>query len=381
MVKKITKLTPAQEARFADWSKQWIDIGLSTEPADFDKATEAALRGYQYANLKRPMVILRMSSPYGAVLGGALAWAMLRGVADKKLESKVRAQVWDQVRAQVGDQVWAQVRDQVGAQVGAQVWDQVRDQVGAQVGDQVGNQVGAQVRDQVGDQVRDQVWDQLRDAPHNSLYAQHDAGFGAWVTFFRDVCGWENETLEKFEVTETLIKSCGWTWWHENVLVMSDRPSVLNRDEQNRLHCETGPSIAYRDGWALHHWHGTSVPAEWINNRSTLDPAIVLKSENVEQRAAGAAIIGWPKMVSKLKRKVIDGDPDTDMGALIELTLPGLREPGRFLQAKCPRNGIIVEGVPRVSDIDKLPIDTVIAAQAWRVGDPQSEYAHPPIRT
>ena len=201
------------------------------------------------------------------------------------------------------------------------------------------------------------------------------------MTFFRDACGWENETLTKFEVTETLIKSCGWTWWHENVLAISDRPSALHRDEQGRLHCETGPAIAYRDGWSLYYWHGVSVPAEWIEKRATLDPTIVLKSENVEQRAAGAAIIGWAKMVTKLKRKIIDGDPETDMGALIELTMPGLREPGRFLQAKCPRNGIIVEGVPRISDIDNLPIDTVIAAQAWRVGDPQSEYEHPPLRT
>lgn len=86
-------------------------------------------------------------------------------------------------------------------------------------------------------------------------------------------------------------------------------------------------------------------------------------------------------MVSALKRKIIDGNPDSDMGALIELTLPGLREPGRFLQAVCPRNGTIVEGIPRVSDIDGLPINTVIAAQAWRVGDPQSEYEHPTKRS
>jgi hypothetical protein len=70
-----------------------------------------------------------------------------------------------------------------------------------------------------------------------------------------------------------------------------------------------------------------------------------------------------------------------DIGQLIELALPGLREGGRFLKAHCPRNGIICEGVPRISDIDGLPIETAIAAQAWRIGDPQSEYAHPPQRT
>jgi hypothetical protein len=48
---------------------------------------------------------------------------------------------------------------------------------------------------------------------------------------------------------------------------------------------------------------------------------------------------------------------------------------------KCPRNGICVEGIPYVSDIDNLPINSALAAQAWRIGDPQSDYIHPAHRT
>ena len=326
---RIDKLTPEQAALLPVKRDEWISHGLSTEPANRADAERGVRLAYEAAGLPHPQFFIWVDSPYAGAFAQALAPSIIANA----------------LTAAVGAQVGAQVGDQVGAQVGAQVLDQ------------------------------------LRDTVYNSLYAQHDAGFGAWVTFFRDVCGWTNPALEKFEVTEALIKSCGWTWWHENVLAISDRPSVLHRDENNRLHCETGPAIAYRDGWSIYYWHGVSVPAEWIEKRATLDPAEVLKSENVEQRAAGAAIIGWPKMVSRLKRKVIDGDPDTDMGALIELTLPGLREPGRFLQAICVRNGTIVEGIPRVSDIDGKPIETALAAQAWRVGDPQSEYEHPPTRS
>jgi len=139
--------------------------------------------------------------------------------------------------------------------------------------------------------------------------------------------------------------------------------------------------LVYRDGWGVYAWHGRRVPADWIENRKTLDPSIIIKHENVEMRAVGAAIIGWPRMLSVLKAKTINKHANPDIGELIELTLPGLSEPGRFLKAECPRNGLIVEGVPRVSDIDGLPIDTALAAQAWRIGDPASEYAHPPRRT
>ena len=125
---RIDTMTAEQAARMPEFAQRWIDIGLSTEPADFDRATDAALRAYQLCNLERPMVILRMSSPYGATLGGILAWVLLRGLARS---------CGPQVGAQVGDQVWAQVRDQVRAQVWAQVgdpvWDQVWDQVWGQV--------------------------------------------------------------------------------------------------------------------------------------------------------------------------------------------------------------------------------------------------------
>jgi len=394
---RIDKLTPEQTARFAEWSQRWIEIGLSTEPADFDAATEAALKAYQLANLKRPMVILRMSSPYGATLGGALARAMLRQLGnaevrsqvESQVESQVRSQVWSQVwsqvRSQVRSQVWSQVESQVWSQVESQVWSQVESQVESQVRSQVWSQVESQVesqvRSQVWSQVRSQVRSQVGGASYNSYHGSLYASWTAYVSFLRDVCGWSDPILSRFEIDEALVKNCGWVWWHENVLAISDRPTVINRDEAGRLHCETGPSIAYRDGWQLHHWHGVAVPAEWIEDRANLSPAKVLKSKNVEQRAAGAAIVGWPQMVSKLKRKIIDGDPDSDIGALIELTLPGLQEPGRFLQAICPRNGTIVEGVPRTSDIDNLPIDTAIAAQAWRDGVPKSEYQHPLYRT
>ena len=108
--------------------------------------------------------------------------------------------------------------------------------------------------------------------------------------------------------------------------------------------------------------------------RETIAPTEILKEQNVETRAAGAACIGWPRMLKQLDYKVIDSDPDPSHGELIDLTLPGLSQPGRFLKAECPRNGVICEGVPR-------EIKSVLAAQAWRVGLEPSEFSYPEIRT
>jgi hypothetical protein len=191
----------------------------------------------------------------------------------------------------------------------------------------------------------------------------------------------KQELYDRYAPWETLAKLSGFRFMHEQFCIVSDRPLEYHVDERSRPHCETGPFVRWADGSGFYAWHGARVPAGWIEKRATLDPREVIAAENVEHRAAGAAIVGWPKMLSVLDAKVINDSGSDDIGALIELKLPGLDEPGRFLKAKCPRNGIIVEGVPRVSDIDNLPIETALAAQAWRIGDPQSDYAHPPRRT
>ena len=242
---RINAITKDQAARFVEWAEKWIAIGLSTEPADFDAATEAALKAYTLCNLNPPMVILRMGSPYGATLGGALAWAMLReiGRADKQVRSQVLSQVGDAVHNYRGGQLWL-------------------------------------------------------------------AGWCGYISFIRDVLGWKDPVLERFTIDEALAKSCGWVWWHENVLAISDRPTVVNRDDRQRLHCETGPSIAYRDGWALYYWHGVNVPADIIECPQSVTGARIDAEKNAEVRRVMIERYGAERYVIDSGAKVVDQLPD-----------------------------------------------------------------------
>jgi phage baseplate assembly protein W len=396
-MKKITKLTPEQEARFPEFVQKWIKLGLSTEPADRPRA-EAAIAGlYKLANLKEPRVIW-LPCPISAALS-AVCYASLiqhrlvaRGEINKK--TAVDSAVYSAVDSAVGSAVYSAVDSAVGSAVYSAVGSAVRSAVGSAVSSAVDSAVGSAVRSAVSSAVYSAVDSAVGSAVYSAVYsavgsavreagysffggALWNSGYSSWADFFNEVCG---VAIDRNFLTMT--ESCGFYWVLDGICFASERPSEISLDESGLLHSEVGMSVRYAGtGWGLYHWHGVRVPDDWIVNRASLDPATVLKSENVEQRAAGAAIIGWPKMVDRLKRKIIDGDPDTDMGALIELTMPGLREPGRFLQAICVRNGTIVEGIPRVSDIDGKPIETAIAAQAWRVGLTQTEYRHPVHRT
>lgn len=98
-------LTPEMTAKIPTHVKEWVDIGLSTEPADFDAAERGVLGCYAAAGLDRPKIILRMSSPYGAVFGAAIA-----------------ATMWESVDAQVGDQVGDQLKTVFDSYQGGNLW-------------------------------------------------------------------------------------------------------------------------------------------------------------------------------------------------------------------------------------------------------------------
>lgn len=220
----------------------------------------------------------------------------------------------------------------------------------------------------------DQLGDQKIYDPH-FLWGSQDLCWIAWARFAEHIgVKLEPRTAAHLDIMECISTQCEWWWPCEGVVIASERPTRIRWDEQRRLHCEDGPAVRYADGYSLYAWHRTRLPESWVEQRETIDPREILKERNVETRAAGAACIGWPRMLSALDYKVVDADPDPSHGELIEVRLDGLPEPGRFLKAECPRNGTIVEGVPR-------EISTVLAAQAWRVGLDPHEFSYPTVRT
>lgn len=221
----------------------------------------------------------------------------------------------------------------------------------------------------VGSQVGSQVGSGLNNNRGGSLWS----GWVAYVSFIRDVLCWEDPILDRFEIDEDLARSCGWVWWHENVLAISDRPSEIHRDDEGRLHCETGPSIAYRDGWSLYHWHGVSVPSEWITNHASVTPKMALTWENIEQRRAAIEIVGWDKIIDQLNAKVIDEDVDPEIGTLIEAKIPDIGKE-RFLRVRCGTGRSFCLPVPP-------NMKTALEAQSWTWGLDEKTFKKPEVRT
>ena len=408
----IESMTPEQEQEMLRYRDEWMRNGLSTEPCDPAVMRSAVSSLYDTHGLPAVPVIC-MDSPFGCLIARAIICNKGGGKTMENLEENLRANLEENLRENLGENLWenlwvslrSNLRENLGenlwenlwvsfrVSLRANLWENLEENLRENLGENLRENLWVSLRENLkenlwenlGENLGENLWENLRGGGiygYPSLLGNHDVG---WLAFYEFPVklghDYPKELIEKLTATVNYAKSCGVLYAYKNLAIVSNRPSVLNRDAAGRLHSETGMAMQFRDGYGFYAWHGVRVPAKWIEDRANLDPNEVIKVSNVEQRAAGAAICGWQKMLSVLKQRVIDRHPNPEIGSLIELSLPGLDRPGRFLKAQCPRNGMICEGVPYVSDIDGLPIETAIAAQAWRLGDAAAEFQISPKRT
>jgi Domain of unknown function (DUF6745) len=356
---RIDRLTDAQKAQMAPWAEKWIEIGLRTGEMDYESFVAGISAAYGFAGLAWHGNVVRVSSPLALALAAPVADYLIRKY--KQPECRTTAMVSavdDAVDGAVGGAVRVAVGDAVGGAVGVAVRGAVRDAVR----DAVDGAVGGAVRVAVGGAVRVAVDDAVRAYIKNNWYNYLGGQFlvGGWyygnayVTFFRDICHLQlsADISARMSAYEQINTSACWSYPARDFVMVCERPAFIHLEKtanSHRLHCATGPSIAWPDGWSLYHWHGTAIPGDWIIKPESLDAKTALNWPNIEQRRAAAEIIGWAKILDAMNAEVIDADPNPQVGTLLEVDLPDSGKE-RFLRVKCGTGRDFVLGVPRSTE-------------------------------
>src|SRR3990167_8361511 len=125
MPKKITSLTESQKARFSEWSEKWINIGLSTDRADFEKFEKAARRCYVFAGLRNDVPVIRVSSPMVGALAAPIAAQFIEIMKKNPVNSAVDSAVGSAVDSAVYSAVYSAVDSAVDSAVNSAVYSAV----------------------------------------------------------------------------------------------------------------------------------------------------------------------------------------------------------------------------------------------------------------
>lgn len=194
----------------------------------------------------------------------------------------------------------------------------------------------------------------------------------AWLSYYDFYSNETDIDFDNIDYMKELVMSSGWVYFGDTHAIIHDRPTLISRDDQNRLHSETGPSVQYKDGWETYFWHGVCVPKNWIMDRSSLTAEIALSQQNTELRRSACEILGWINILESLNAIVIDQDEDDTIGTLYEVALPEMGKE-RFLKVRCGTGRMFAIPVPPT-------MRTALEANAWTYDMPAIDYA-PEVRT
>ena len=247
MTKKVVdKLTPEQEARIPAMRDEWLRIGTSCEPADFDACKRAADKAYRTAGLQPPPHYMLTDSPISC----AVLAARLTAGKEKMQDGYVKVDIDN-----VSTAMWAKAEAELQAQV----------------------------------------------------YGSHDAGWLSFYSFMSNVVGLKEECAP-LEGLMDLAKVCGWWAPYEECAIFQHRHTQLHRDEDGELHCEDGPAVLYRDGFSVYAVHGHRVPGWIIDTPKTITVAKIKAEENAETRRIMRERYGEGRYLADIGAKVIDAD-------------------------------------------------------------------------
>ena len=159
----------------------------------------------------------------------------------------------------------------------------------------------------------------LREAWYATCWGQHWAGWQSWVAFMREVLGLESET-EPMAGIRLITENAGWWIPYQGICWISDRHHVLNLDDRGRLHCETGPAVAYRDGLAIYAIHGTRVPPAVVEHPYTIQVSDIDAERNAEVRRVMVDRYGPDRYIRDSGATLVHQD---DFGSLYLKSQPG----------------------------------------------------------
>ena len=256
---KIEKLTKQQEAQVVEYRQSWLDRGrLTKEPINKESAERVLTKFYELIGKPKPMFFYCQSP-----------WQMVMMPEVLKLLLKEGSQLDSQLYSQLDSQLYSQLDSQLSSQLSSQLR--------SQLDSQLDSQLRSHARENWGRSWSVQFW------PH-------------WLAFydfprkFLSPFKYDEKNSELLDNFIELYSNIHAFYATEAACFICERPTELNVNESGRLHCETGPALAYSDGWQLFSINGVRVP-EWVINNITVE--LIEAEANAEVKRVAMERYGW----------------------------------------------------------------------------------------
>jgi hypothetical protein len=163
--------------------------------------------------------------------------------------------------------------------------------------------------------IRDGLFAAIRGSWSKYLGGQFWPGWywgPSYVSFFTDVCHLDigDALAARARAYAGTVESACWWWPNREFVMVCERPTHIDRDDQGRLHSTTRKAIRWPDGWGLYRVHGIDVPGELIEHPESLTVARIDAEKNAEVRRVLIEMYGMGKYLQDSGADLVDQDVD-----------------------------------------------------------------------
>lgn len=151
--------------------------------------------------------------------------------------------------------------------------------------------------------------DAVRNSKHkeniwNVIYGSQEAGWLSFYDYMREVL--KVEACNKLIPLIEAAKEVGWWWPFEDEVYVSEKPIMINLDNQNRLHSASDMAIEYADGWGFYCYKGVRIPKSFLHEPITVK--IIDECVNAEQKRVLIELFGAPEYLRQTGAKLENED-------------------------------------------------------------------------
>jgi hypothetical protein len=206
--------------------------------------------------------------------------------------------------------------------------------------------------------------------------------YGGYCCFYDFISKILNKEVKGFNEYKNFIEHSGiFKICVEGFVFVSKPPTIIHRDNLNRLHAEKTAAIQFNDGWSLNFVHGVNFSdkeyKELVLNKPK--PEDIVKVRNADQRTALIQLYGYDYVFEHLPgKKVLDTHKTIQKGTDKEVT---------YVLFEYEHGDNLVQRVVRVewwennslkTAVIGVPVEvstkTALGGIAWSFGMSEKEY-------
>jgi hypothetical protein len=283
-MEKIESLTVEQKEKIPIYLKKYYDKVYNGSTLDKEKAKKSIEYIYTNAGYKIPFIWYCQSTWQAQVVIN-----LLKNKDQANLRDNLVANLWDNLK----DNLNVNLRDNLWTNLSGNLWDNLRNNL--------------------WDNLWTNLWANLGDLKFESFSWYGNISDYGWTCFY-DFINHELIPAYKTEIWSNWLELIDSNIYDmiqmDGLCIVIEMPTIVNINENKRLHSETLEAVKFSDGYSVFAWNGIIIPEKWIKEKESIAKDDIIKETNAEKRRCLQEILGSKRYAELLNIQVIDEDVD-----------------------------------------------------------------------